>query len=92
MVSLSIGLKVARSITSVPTPSASSSAAARKVSCVMAPQVTMVTSLPSRSTKQRSKGSACPSSVTSWRTARYSRTGSKNITGSGSRIAASSSP
>ena len=52
MVSTSIGLKVARSMTSQLMPWLSSSATARSVSMVMAPHVTMLTSLPSRKMKQ----------------------------------------
>ena len=48
-----------------PCPSPASSSAASSVSRIIAPQVTSVRSVPSRSTKQRSSGSAAPLSATS---------------------------
>ncbi|MNL37108.1 hypothetical protein D3C87_1592320 [compost metagenome] len=89
---MSSGLSVATSMTVAVTPSPASASAAASVSCTIAPQLTSVMSLPSRSVKQVSSGSAAPSSATSWRNRRYSRVGSRKMTGSGSAMAASSSP
>src|SRR6185503_9952229 len=64
-VSKSMGLSVARSITSAATPSASSSSAAASASCSIAPHATKVTSVPARTTNARSRLSGAPSSGTS---------------------------
>src|SRR5690606_9756757 len=81
-VSRSSGLILARSITSQPTPRSASCAAACRLSSTLAPQLSRVRSSPSRRVKQLSSGSRRPSSRTVCGFIRYSRAGSRKITGS----------
>ena len=63
-----VSMETAKAVVDVPSPASLS--AASSVSFTCAPQVTRVTSVPSRSTKHTSSGSASPSSGTSslyWR-------------------------
>ena len=92
IVAVSSGLSVATSITSASMPSAARASAAASDSVIDAPQLTSVRSRPGRTREARSSGRASPSSTTSLRLDRYNRFGSRNTTGSGSRIAASKQP
>src|SRR4029079_7157655 len=89
--SSSSGLSVRRSRTSTDASPASASAA-RSQTPTIAPQPTSVASVPARQTRRAPSGTMWSPSGTVPRDVRYTSFGSRTTTGSGSRIAAASSP
>src|SRR5436189_6392 len=88
----SSGTRVRRSMTSASTPFSAAFAAASRHTCAMYPYAISETSLPGLRTAASPIGTRTSPSGTSSRDDRYSFFGSRNMTGSGSRIDAVSRP